>query len=373
MKILFYPHIHYKAQFFLRYLWPATQLVKAGHEVKVKDPRLVSFWKEEMMADDFVWADVIVGFYPKTRSGPLLVDICKDMGKKLVIDVDDFSFAIHPSNNAYSFGGTKDVPNLWRSGIEWRSDLAAKNHERWAEVMRHCDTMTVTTQALADMYAPFVGDHRLWVLPNSLDLTFYKPWKRRAPEDVIRIGWQGGSSHFVDMDIIEEPLARIQEEFSNVQVVFFGQIWDKLRTSHPKAFFHPWVDSDTYYLKLGSLDLDIGLCPITDDYFSRGKSNLKMLEYGAFSVPSVCSKIEEGPYNSPHGVDLNYVDRVLSENTVEDWYHNIKVLVEDETKRREIGAKARRTVEEGYNINLTGGLWAECYEETLKGSMDLAI
>ena len=373
MKILYYPHIHYKAQFFLRYLWPASQLVKMGHEVKVKDPRLVSLWSEEMMADDFVWCDTVVGFYPKTRSGTTLVEVCQDLGKKLIVDVDDFAFAIHPSNQAYSFGGTEDVDGMWRSGIEWRKDIAFDNHRRWIEVMKYCDAMTVTTQALAGMYAPYVGDHKLWVLPNSLNLNFYRPWKRRAPDDVIRIGWQGGASHLMDMEIIKEPLKKLQKEFNNIQLVFFGQVWPSLQEAHPDAEFHPWVDSDTFQLKLGSLDLDIGLCPIADDMFGRGKSNLKMLEYGAYNVPSVCSKIADGPYNAPHGTDLDFVDRVLCDNDSDDWYSKTKELIVDETKRREIGVNARRTVEEIYNIELTGKLWAECYEETSKGNVDFTI
>jgi len=367
LKILFYPHIKYKAQFFLRYLWPANELRKLGHEVRLVDPRHTGRWTEEMMAEDFLWSDIVVAFYPKTKSGMHIVEACQQFGKKLIIDVDDFSFAVHPSNIAYGFSGTKDVEGIWRSGVEWRGDIAQENHLRWAEVMRHCDAMTVTTQALADMYAPFVGDNKLWVLPNSLDTRYYKPWKRRESKDIINIGWQGGASHFVDMDIVEEPLIRIQEENNNVQLVFMGQLWKKMKEKHPTAHFHPWVDSDTYQLKLGSLDLDIGICPIGDDLFSRGKSNLKMLEYGAFGVPSVCSEIDDGPYNSPAGADMNWVDRVLVKNDADSWYNALKELVDDEEKRREIGANAKKTVNEVYNIELTGPIWGDCYERTASG------
>jgi glycosyltransferase involved in cell wall biosynthesis len=371
-NILFYPHVKYRAQFFLRYLWPAKQLLKMGYGVKVKDPRIHGEWTEENMMKDFEWADVIVAFYPKTKSGLTLLEVCETMKKKLVVDVDDYAFALHPSNPAYGFAGMKDVDGLWHDGVQYSKVLAYQNHTRWMEVLRCCDALTVTQKYLGDQYGPFVGHHKIWVLPNCLYLPVYKKWERRAPKDRIRIGWQGGASHYEDLQIMEKPMRKILDEFDNVDLVILGAPWKEQQENFPEAEIHPWVDSDTFQLKLGSLDLDIGICPIVDSEFNKGKSNLKMIEYGVYGVPSVCSEIPDGPYNLPPGLD-NGKDRVLVGNDEDDWYEALKRFVVDEEYRHQVGDNARMTTESIYNIETQAHLWGDCYEDVHKGILPFSV
>ena len=375
MKILFWPVIRHKAQYTLRYLWPATHLSRNGYDVQVKDPRLTEeYWSPEMMADDMAAADVVVAYYPKTKAVLSLVQLCEEYNKKLVVDCDDFSFGLDPSNPAYGFGGTSDVDGLWHDGVQYNKQLSYENQTRFMYGLSHSDAVTVTQGVLADMYAPLTGDGKTWVCPNSLDLDYYKPWDRRRPEEEIRIGWQGGSSHYGDLQLIIEPMKQIKEKYPNVTFVVLGQ-GPKLFTDRMlEVESHPWVDTNTYQLKLGSLDLDIGLCPIADTKFNIGKSNLKMLEYGAYRVPSICSKIPDGPYNSPPNLDMDGVDRLLVEDNVEDeWYKKIEALVTDVKSRREIGNNARTTVEEVYNIRHTWRYWADCYDQVHQGILAPAI
>ena len=372
LKILFYPHLHYKAQFFLRYVWPAKQLMKHGYDVKVKDPRTVGeYYTEEKMMEDFAWADIIVAFYPKTRTGPRIAEVCDMLEKKYIVDIDDYTLgAVHPTNPAYGFSGTRDVyakdgTPIWKSGVQYDPRLSAANHQRWMDTMKLAHAVTVTTPMLSDLYAPFATD--LWVLPNSLDLSCYKPWKRRAPEDDIRIGWQGGASHHQDIRIIVEPMKKLMNTYPKIKLILMGQgdptLIEEFGELSNRIEYHPWVDSDTYPLKLGSLDLDIGLCPVEDTIFSKGKSNLKQIEYGAFNVPSVCSAIEYGPYNYPEGISLDGVDTFLVDNNdPQEWHDKLETLVLDPSLRREMGHQMYLKVQNVYNIEETWVEWRKCYE-----------
>ena len=173
----------------------------------------------------------------------------------------------------------------------------------------------------------------------------------------MRIGWQGGSSHGKDAVGLGNAIKRIGTDL-DVEMVVMGSMLPEFETDNTE--YHPWVDADTFYTKVGQLNLDIGLCPIDDNDFNRCKSNLKMLEYGVFNVPSVCSHIPDGPYNLPDGVEP--LDRVLVGNTEEEWYQAIRELVIDKKKRKVIGDNAYDTVESVYNIERTWDLWRDCHE-----------
>ena len=355
-KILFWPHIPWKAQYFLRYMWPASRLMKNGYEVKILDPRYTIAWDEKQMAEDFLWADIIVIFIPKSVVGPKVLEMCLKHQKKLIADMDDNTFIVEKSNVSYEWSGTEDVPGLWVSGVQYDRTSVLRKQQQLSSVLMLCDALSVTTQELAKEHEHLVGRGEIYVLPNSLDLSYYKPWKRRHPEEEIRVGWQGGASHVRDMKIIEGPLKELKDKY-NIKLVFFGQGFPDMKKMFQDSEHHPWVDQDTFHVKLGSLDLDIGLCPIEDTDFNRGKSNLKMLEYGAFNVPSVCSQILFGPYNYPEGLELE--DRVLVENTDEAWFNAIEDLIKDRDKRKHIGDNARRTVEEMYNIDHNWRYWGQ--------------
>jgi len=346
-------------------VWPATHLARNGVNVKLKDPRKNHLWTEQKMVEDFLWADVIVAYNPDGKYGPKLLSMCKQSKKKLVIDMDDYSFAVDPSNDAYARGGTQDVyvndQPLWVDGVHYSRDTVLGNHERWLHMLNYSDALSVTTGTLGDFYAGFTDD--VWVLPNCLDLDYYKPWDRRHTEDEIRIGWQGGSSHLKDMKMVIPALKEIKAKNKNVKLVIMGQYWGNIMGSLGKdrVEYYPWVDSDAYPLKLGSIDLDIGICPIEDTMFNKGKSNLKQVEYGAFSVPSVCSDIERGPYSYPNGITDHGVDGMLTKNTTEDWVENLQYMVDNPSERVEMGKKYRQKVEALYDIKETWGEWRKCY------------
>jgi len=354
IKVLYWPYIHYRAQYFLRYLWPAVELVKHGIAVKLKDPRKNHLWTEEQMAKDFLWADIVFAFFPKTRTGPELVKLCEKFNRKLVVDVDDYSFAVDPTNPSYSFAAMRDVyfgdTPVWIEGVHYSKEVTEQNHYRWMRVMEAASMTTVTTNVLADFYQGFTD--KLWVVPNCIDLRYYKKWDRKYPDDEIRIGWQGGASHYKDFYMIVPALKEILAKNKNVKLVIFGQIWsshiDEIDSARIETY--PWVDSDAFTLKLGSLDLDIGLCPIEDTLFSKGKSNLKQIEYGAFSIPSVCSKIPHGPYSHPEGITDHGVDGMLTDNTTESWVENIQYLIDNKSDRIEMGRLYRKKVEALYDI-----------------------
>jgi len=366
-KILFYPNTGYKAQFFLRMLWPAEQLALNGYEVQVKDPRSVGEWNPHFMLKDFTNADIIVTHQPKNKSDMTMFEAVKMLDKKLVVDSDDYALGVDVSNPAYGAVGMKPVDGLWHEGVQLNSDAAYKRHVNMLKIMRDSDACSYTTDTLAGLYDSFVPKDEVYVLPNSLKLSHYKKWERRAPEDRVNIVWQGGGSHTADLDLILKPLYDITKKYPQVKVITFGDNHPDLESAlGDRAEHHSWVESDTFYVKIGSLDADINLCPLVDTMFNKGKSNLKMLEAGVFGVPSICSGTPHGPYNARDDCD----DRILVANKPEAWFGAMERLIVNEELRRTMGDRAREFTEAVYNIEHNWKYWAECFDTLHKRLVD---
>jgi glycosyltransferase involved in cell wall biosynthesis len=89
---------------------------------------------------------------------------------------------------------------------------------------------------------------------------------------------------------------------------------------------------------------DIGIMPMPDTEWTRGKCGFKALLYMACAVPPVCS---------PVGMTTDIVqdgENGLLATTTQEWIEKLSLLVENPTLRRQMGAAGRQTVEEKFSL-----------------------
>ncbi|MCH8317762.1 MAG: glycosyltransferase, partial [Bacteroidetes bacterium] len=92
------------------------------------------------------------------------------------------------------------------------------------------------------------------------------------------------------------------------------------------------------------LNLNIGLMPLKDDEWAKGKCGLKALQYMALGIP---------PVVSPVGVNKSIVDHKVDGfwcETSDDWYYYLEKLILDTDLRTEIGKCARDKVMKHYSV-----------------------
>ena len=90
---------------------------------------------------------------------------------------------------------------------------------------------------------------------------------------------------------------------------------------------------------------DIGIMPLTDDIWSKGKCGFKAIQYGASGIPALVS---------PVGVNTEVVKDELTGflcNNTEDWKTRLEELILDESKRQKMGAAGRKHIEANYSVN----------------------
>jgi hypothetical protein len=218
-------------------------------------------------------------------------------------------------------------------------------------MLEHADIVTTTTPTLADHLRKW--NPNVAVVPNSIDPEEWQV-QPRAHGGPPRIGWTGGSTHFLDLALVLDALAELQRKTKFTFVIQglttdgdIEALYRQAAQSHGNRFrnsplgrsikvfidksrrlnyeFHPFVDIADHARKVCSLDLDIGIAPLVDTPFNRNKSCIKYYEYALAGAVTLASKVLPYSAEAPD----------LSRNTRDAWKERLANLIEsDRTEKR---------------------------------------
>jgi glycosyltransferase involved in cell wall biosynthesis len=218
--------------------------------------------------------------------------------------------------------------------------------------------ISTTTPILQDIFLKL--NKNSVVLPNLIDFDLYP--KLECVKKEIRIGWQGGVSHYEDLYMVAPAIKKIIAKYDNVKFIFCGDVrFYGLFKDIPKGKleWHPWVQNVAYPYKLVTLNLDIGLCPLVDNEFNRNKSAIKYFEYSTIGIPTIASNIP--PYSS---VMVNEENGLLIAD--DNWFKAMERLIKDKGLRNKLSKKAFENVYWNHNADKFAHLWADAFEKLVK-------
>lgn len=207
------------------------------------------------------------------------------------------------------------------------------------------------TVGLADLVIagnPYLAEHarkfgtKVEVLPTGLNTNDYRIGAARKTDGKVRLVWIGSRSTLRYLAKIAPPLEEIGSRFDNVVL---RQICDEfIDLQKMPVEKRPWSEQTQAADLVTS---DIGLAPLPDNRFTRGKCGFKILQYAAAGLPVVAS---------PVGVNRDYVrDNVtgyLASDT-EEWADRISRLVENAQLRKNMGQSACESVKR-FDIGVIG-------------------
>jgi len=190
-----------------------------------------------------------------------------------------------------------DVPD-WNMAADYYNN----NRKFSLEMIKRADGVTTSTEYLAKKLRKY--NKNVVVNLNHLPKFMWGeiPWPKKIGEKT-RIFWGGSANHFAlagsgksGGDIGKDLLKYIKTTINDYQWVFLGAIPNELDDIKDKIEFHKWQSIFNYPMYLKSLNIDIGIAPLMNCEFNKGKSNIKALEYTAAGIPGVYSNIE--PYSN---------------------------------------------------------------------------
>lgn len=209
--------------------------------------------------------------------------------------------------------------------------------QRLRRALELCDRLVVSTPYLAETYghlAPEVVVRRNY-LPR--DMWAGIGGERRERTGRPRVGWAGGAGHAGDLALLVPVVEALADE---VDWVFFGMCPEPLRRYVTEL--HPGVPLHAFPRTLASLDLDLAVAPLEAIPFNRGKSNLRLLEYGACGFPVLASDIE--PYRC--GLPIGLVG-----DRPREWIRAIRERLADLPALAEEGERLKRAVSESWMLD----------------------
>lgn len=216
--------------------------------------------------------------------------------------------------------------------LTWRHGAKMK------ELCRLADRVVVGNRHLAE-WARAQGADAV-VVPTTIDLARYGPAiepSERGPDRPFVVGWIGLPYNFPALETLAEPLRRLAARFPlELRVISAGA--PKLSGVPIRAI--PWTEAgEVERIR----EFDVGVMPLIDDEWSRGKCAYKILQYFACGVPVVAS---------PVGVNEEIVEdgrNGLLARTPNAWYETLSRLRDDLALRRKLAAAGRETVERDFS------------------------
>ena len=212
---------------------------------------------------------------------------------------------------------------------------------RFRRTVREADAVITTNDYLARL-AERAGapPDRVHVFPPVIDLARWTPRDGTAPEGGgVTIGWMGTPANLPALEMLQGPLARLCRRHEGLRVKVVCD--EAPRLPGVRVEHKPYSPADeTAEVR----SFDVGIAPLVEDPWTRGKLSTKVLVYMAAGVPVVGSDV------AANRLYLREGENGFLAGTLAQWEERLGRLVEEPALRREMGARARASAERDFSL-----------------------
>jgi glycosyltransferase involved in cell wall biosynthesis len=274
--------------------------------------------------------DVVVLF--KTLGfSPLELNLLRRQNPRIIFDFDD----------AVMFRDQK-----------YQRPLRSKTFRKFVRTLKRCRAAVAGNEFLARM-AEACGT-RTFILPTAVDISKYKLKEARDGLG-LTIGWMGLSDGLVYLQHIHEALRQVSEKFPGLTLKIIS---DKpLQLEGVKVENHTWTN-DTEQQHLASFD--VGIMPLWDSLWTRGKCGYKILQYMGVGTPVIASDV-----GANRDIVTSGQNGFLA-RTQDDWVEALTNLIQDAGLRKTFGARGRDLIEQRYSLDHFANSYAALIQEVAK-------
>ncbi|OON65915.1 glycosyltransferase [Hymenobacter sp. CRA2] len=313
-------HTYHLAPFLSDETWAI--LYKPGHTVAKVLGILAGFLRRFLLLFSVPNYDYVFIHREAAPIGPPVIEwiIAKVLGKKIIYDFDDAIWMKDPA------GEQTFISRL-------------KYQQKVGSICRWAYKVSCGNAYLRD-YARQFNPHSI-INPTTLDTdNLHNRIRDQFRQERPVVGWTGTHTTLRHLDLVWPVLERLEQEGHDFEFrVISNQPPDY--TGLKALTYRPWQKA-TEIDDLATFHL--GLMPLVDDAWARGKCAFKALQYMSLGMPALVS---------PVGMNTEVVQEDQNGfvcDTPEEWYAALRRLLTDQTLRQQLGAAARRTIVERYSV-----------------------
>jgi len=212
-----------------------------------------------------------------------------------------------------------------------------KDASKTASIIKSATLVFAGNEFLANYARQY--NQSISIVPTTIDTDTYRLTQKKENKGVC-IGWSGSFSTIKHFATAIPALKKIKEKFGErvyFKIIGYGKYnWDSLAT--PGIAWNGAKEIEDLS------EIDIGIMPLPDDEWSKGKCGLKGLQYMALNIPTLMT---------PVGVNTDIVKNGVNgylPKTEEDWVEMLSLLIDNPEKRKAVGDSGRKTVEDEYSV-----------------------
>ena len=273
-----------------------------------------------------------------TPVGPPLFEwiLVRILRKKVIYDFDDAIWVTDNRKESLFLKASK-----WRAKVSsicrWAHKVSCGNEYllRYARIFNRKVILNPTTIDTKNLHNP-----NLYTRSD------------KGGGDKIRIGWTGSHSTLKYFEEIVSILKRISQDFPSTEIIIIADKKPIVNDLDNMKFVKWSINSEIIDL----LQFDIGIMPLPDDEWAKGKCGFKALQYMALEIPAVVSPVGVNPMIVEHGINGFLCA------TAEEWYEALANLIRNPDLRKRMGSAGRKKVIDNYSVLSNGETFLSLFE-----------
>lgn len=222
-------------------------------------------------------------------------------------------------------------------------DQAWWRRRRFARMVRNCALTVVGSETLERQVAPLAAC--TVVYPTPVDVRRY-PLAQPGAERELVLGWIGLGKNLRYLEDLEGVLQALSRRF-RFRLRVISNSAPKLSGVNVELI--PWSEATEGESLAGC---HLGLAPLSDDLWTRGKGGYRCIQYAAAGLPCVASPVGANREVVVHG-ETGYWAK-----TPEEWLDALTRLLANPSLRATMGQKARARAEKLYDLRLLAPRYA---------------
>ena len=246
-----------------------------------------------------------------------LLWLLKALKIRYIYDIDDAIYTLHSSDLAKA-----DQPVRVNAAIEYMKSA------------KHMIVELPSTEEVAKQHCAHVTS-----ILGPIDTDRYHPSSKEG-RNTVTIGWIGSLSNTYYLFDIQPALEKLCRKYPELRINLIGT--RGFITKEKNISLINWtLDSELHELA----KFDIGIMPLTDDEWSRGKGSYKLLQYMALGIPAVVSPV------GINTVLLKDGETGFFAKTNDEWEAKLSALIENAQLRAQMGKKTRELAVQNYSLD----------------------